>query len=126
MSDKEFKFVVCVEWDSLEGFGFYVFLDDDLDWLIKRIAKAQKTGFDTAIGSCPNLVIKEAEETIREGNRIDITENFKNSVEKAGSPTTTPLVVQSHAQANIESASQHFPTDGQLESAKERAERGQE
>ena len=65
MSDKEFKFVVCVEWDSLEGFGFYVFLDDDLDWLIKRIAKAQKTGFDTAIGSCPNLVIKEAEETIR-------------------------------------------------------------
>ena len=42
MSDKEFKFVVCVEWDSLEGFGFYVFLDDDLDWLIKRIAKAQK------------------------------------------------------------------------------------
>ena len=57
----EFAYAVSVEWDTLDGFGFDVFLSNDINWLAERLAKAKKTEFDTQIGSCPNLSVIKCE-----------------------------------------------------------------
>ena len=77
--DRELKsdtrYVLGIKWDPKpeDVVDFDYWCDDDLEYLLKRFFLAKKGGFDTSIGSCPNLRII----TLFEGNK-EFTRNEIN------------------------------------------------
>ena len=64
---KDERYVVEPELDS------NVFVDNDLLYLVKRVKNAQKEGFDTLIGACPNLKVLKVKDRV-EGYKIPVNE----------------------------------------------------
>ena len=64
--------VVEVEFDHPE-LDWNVLVDNDLQYLVKRVKEAQIKGFDTLIGACPNLRVLKVKDRL-EGYKIPVNE----------------------------------------------------
>jgi len=69
---KDERYVVEVEFDHPE-LDWNVLVDNDLEYLAKRVKEAQKVGFDTLIGACPNLRVLKVRDRL-EGYKIPVNE----------------------------------------------------
>ncbi len=70
------RFIMEVEFDH-PNLDWDVLFDDNLVDLAKRFKKAKDTGFDTSLGSCPNLRVKRITD---ETTSLDIPINEFNLI----------------------------------------------
>ena len=65
------RYVMEVEFEHPE-LDYGVISDTDLRSLVKRLKKAQITGFDTSTGSCPNIKVLKVSDVYL-GNTVEIS-----------------------------------------------------
>ena len=84
----KFRYLIQIEWDPKPNCDedFDIWVNNDLNYLIERVLKARKKGFDTAIGSCPNLYIVMIKDTLK--NKYFSKQQIKQKIKEINNAST--------------------------------------